>query len=52
MKPFRKVYELTFKSGKFYVHTSYELFGFVLSKKLMKSFRTPEPAVKYIKSLK
>lgn len=52
MKPFRKVYELTYGYDMFFVYRSIELFGFKISKKLLQGFVTLDSAVKYLKSLK
>lgn len=52
MKPFRKVYELTYEYDMFFVYRSIELFGFKISRKLLQYFWTLDSAVKYLKSLK
>lgn len=52
MKPFRKVYELTYEYDMFFVYRSIELFGFKISRKLLQDFRTLDSAVKHLKSLK
>ena len=52
MKPFKKVYELTYEYGTFFVYRSIVLFGFKISRKLPQDFRTLDSAVKYLKSLK
>jgi len=52
MKPFKKVYELTYNKNVFYVHKKINVFGFTINKVLLKKFKTPETAIKYMKSLK
>ena len=52
MRPFRKVYELTYKEKMFYVHKKINFFGVTISKKFLKAYGNPEPAIKYMKSLK
>jgi len=52
MKPFRKVYELTYKEKMFYVHKKILFFGITISTKFLKAYGNPEPAIKYMKSLK
>jgi hypothetical protein len=52
MKPFKKVYELTYKDKVFYVHKKINFFGITMSKILLGKFIDPESAIKYMKSLK
>ena len=52
MKPFRKVYELTYKDKMFFVHKKINFLGITISKKFLKAFGNPEPAIKYMQSLK
>ena len=52
MKPFRKVYELTYEYDLFFIYRSIEFFGFKISRKLLQDFRTLDSAVKYLKHLK
>jgi hypothetical protein len=52
MKPFKKVYELTYKEHIFYVHKKINFLGITVSKVFLGKFTSPEPAIKYMKSLK
>ena len=52
MKPFKKIYELTYKEYIFYVHKKITFFGVTLSKTFLGKFTNPESAIKYMKSLK
>ncbi|CAB4153935.1 hypothetical protein UFOVP638_39 [uncultured Caudovirales phage] len=52
MKPFRKVYELTYKEKMFYVHKKILFFRITISKQFLKAYGNPEPAIKYMRSLK
>ena len=52
MKPFKKVYELSYKDKMFYIHKKITFFGITIHKKFLKAFGNPEPAVKYMQSIK
>lgn len=51
MKPFNKVYELTYKHPLFYVYKKITFFGFTISKTFLGDFTNPETAVKFMKSI-
>jgi len=52
MKPLKKIYELTYNNNFFYVHKKINFFGITINKVFLKKFKTPETAIKYMKSLK